>query len=208
MALSAHAGGFGEYAGYLVFNTSVNSSQTEAWTLINQYNYSITFTVTAPNLTINASNVTPVLTFSALNGTIPAGSNYQINVTAFIPYGAPANTVWSGYATAYASGGGGNGSVKIQIGTSKFIKVISRPYVPPKVKPKPKSQSTNSITNNTSNTLGASSEPANNNSNYLIYVVIILAMALIGAIAYILGMKSGKSEKTANNTSARTRKNK
>lgn len=183
------ADGFGEYAGYLIYNISINSSHTEAWTLINQYNTSIKFVITPPNLTINASNVTPVITFSVLNGTIPPNSNYQINVTAFIPYGAPANTVWTGYATAYASNANTSGSVKIQIGTSKFIKIISEPYIPPKPKKLPKTQQVNSTSNNT---IGPNQVPSNSSNNYLIYAVIVLAMALVAAVAYILGMKSPK----------------
>lgn len=182
LMITARAGGFGEYAGFLVYNQSINTSKTEYWTLVNQYNYSVAFRVIPPILNISSTNVTPNVTFSALNGTINPNSYYQINVTVFIPYGAPSNTFWSGYATAFASSANGNSSEKIQLGTAKLIEINSEPYIPPKAK---KTTSTTTIIQ-TSNTLSQNGNISLNDSTL---IIIVLVIALVGTFAYILGSR-------------------
>ncbi|MGI0100573.1 MAG: hypothetical protein ACREBH_02540 [Candidatus Micrarchaeaceae archaeon] len=184
------AQGFGEYSGFLIYNVSINSSHSEYWTLINNYNYSVNFTVIQPNLTIASSNVTPVLTFSALNGTIGPGQNFEINVTVFMPKGVAVNTTWHGYATAFASPTGNqSGAAKIQIGTAKYIQITSEPEVV--IKPK------TTVSTSTNTTVAQQQQSTNNNTpGYLSTVIIVvLALALVGVIAYVLGGRNKGTRK-------------
>jgi len=186
----AKADGFGEYSGFLIYNLSINSSQTEAWTLLNTYSYNITFYVLPPTFSgVNGSNVTPTLKFSALNGTIGGDSTYQINVTAYIPIGTPANATWQGYATAFAnSAKQGNSTARIQIGTAKLIKIRTYP------EPVKKTASTTSTTTTISPQPAASQQSPNNNSsnNSMEYfaIIAVLGAGLVGALAYILGSRN------------------
>jgi hypothetical protein len=198
-ALIIKADGFGEYSGYLIYDIPINSSHTEAWTLINSYNYTLSFYIQPPNLTIGSSNVTPTLKFSELNGTIAPDSNYQINVTVFIPVGAATNTTWQGYATAFASGHNqSNSSAKIQIGTAKLIQITSEPQVVIKKK------TTISTTTNTTapTTLIETSAPSSGNGvSDTTLIIAVLGAALVGAIAYILGSRNrnNNNKNTGNN---------
>ena len=193
MVAIAKADGFGEYSGFLIYNISINSTHTEAWTLINSYNYSLKFSITPPNLTINSSNVTPTLTFSTLNGTIAPDSNYQVNVTVFIPPGATTNTFWQGYATAFAvsASNQSNASAKIQIGTAKLIQITAEPEVIKKAKTTSTASTTVTSSAATTSIAAAASSPGIGDSTL---IIIVLAIALIAVIAYILGGKRRSSD--------------
>ena len=184
------AQGFGEYAGFLIYNISINSSHTEYWTLINNYNYTVSFYVMPPNLTIASSNVTPVLAFSSLNGTIGPGKSFQINVTAFIPIGAAVNTTWHGYATAFASTTGNqSGSAKVQIGTAKYIQIRALPEAVKKTK------TVSSTSANT--TVQQIPQSSNSGTNSSTIIIMVLVLALVGVIAYMLGGRGSGGKRKA-----------
>ena len=131
---SSNQGGFGEFAGQLIYNLTPGSSQVEYWTLINKFNYPFSFYVAPPQF--NKSGPTPpIITFSVTNGIIPANSNLTIavNVTApgwtsYIFSSKPAK--WSEYATAYAQPTANSGGAAISLGTAKLIQVtIPPPHV-------------------------------------------------------------------------------
>jgi hypothetical protein len=186
----ASANGFGEYSGFLIYNISINSSHTEAWTLLNSYNYSIGFYIVPPNLTINSSNVTPDLTFSTLNGTIARDSTYQVNVTVFIPVGATANTFWQGYATAFATvpSNQSNASAKIEIGTAKLIQITAEPQVIKKKKVTTTIANSTTPTNNQSTQASSASAPSGTvGVSYTDIILGVIIVALVAAVAYMAG---------------------
>lgn len=190
----AEANGFGEYSGYLVYNISINTSHTEAWTLINSYNYSLTFRIVPPNLTIGSSNVTPTLNFSVLNGTISADSNFQVNVTVYIPPNATVGTFWQGYATAFAASASNqsNASAKVQIGTAKLIQITAEPEVIKK--PKTTTTQSTTVTSVASTTSIAVAAASSTGISESTLIIIVLAILLIAVIAYVLGSKRRGSD--------------
>ena len=112
----ASSGSFGEMSGPLVYNAFVSSAQTRTWILINNYNFSLGFYITKPNL----SDIS--ISTSVTNGIIKANSNFQINVTVL----SNTNETTSGYITAYAVPNGTNSTgagASIQLAAIKSIEV-------------------------------------------------------------------------------------
>lgn len=122
------AGGFGELAGPLTFNLTQTDHQTQTWTLINAYNYSININILIPAI----SNV--VITTDTANGTsMPANSTLQVQVTA--TSSGTSSTVQTGgitaYITAIAGSNSTNTSTSINVGTRKELKIYLPAPAPP-----------------------------------------------------------------------------
>ena len=135
---SSDQGGFGEFSGNLVYILQSGASHTEYWTLVNKFNYPLSFSIVPP--AFNSTPTPPNLTFSVMNGTIPAGSNLTISVVATAPSWtsyifASKNSTWSGYATAYAkSASTATSGASIALGTAKLITItVAPPNVLPKI---------------------------------------------------------------------------
>ena len=101
---NVNQGGFGEFAGNLVYKLNPGESHVEYWTLINKFNYPISFQVTPPAYA-SVNDTSPIIHFSALNGTIPAGSNFTITVNVTAPgegayFLSTGPKTYSGYALA------------------------------------------------------------------------------------------------------------
>jgi hypothetical protein len=112
----ASSGSFGEVSGSLVYNAFISSAQTRTWTLVNNYNFSLGFYITQPNM----SNVS--ISTSVTNGIIKAGSYFPINVTVI----SHTTETRSGYITAYAVSNGMNstdGGASIRLATLKLIEI-------------------------------------------------------------------------------------
>jgi len=112
----ATSGSFGEIAGPLVYNGLVNGTQTRTWTIINNYNYSLTFYVINPNM----SNVS--ISPSVVTGIIKANSYFPINVTII----SHTSKTESAYIIAYVTTNNTNStnaSASIRLGASKLIEV-------------------------------------------------------------------------------------
>ena len=146
---SAQGGGFGEYAGQIIRNISIGSTQVNYWTLVNYYNYSLQFYIVPQNFS-NAPGA-PKVNYSedctpSNLCTILANNTYQINITIFVPLDSTVNRTWSGYTTAYVPPNSSNSSAQIQQGTSKLLEIT--------VVPKPITTTTTSIptTSATTNT--------------------------------------------------------
>ena len=128
---SSDQGGFGEFSGNLVYILQSGASHTEYWTLVNKFNYPVSFSIVPP--AFNSTPTPPNLTFSVMNGTIPAGSNLTISVVATSPSWvsyifASKNNTWSGYATAYAkSASTASSGASIALGTAKLITITVEP---------------------------------------------------------------------------------
>lgn len=124
-------GGFGEFGGQVTYILPSGSSHTEYWTLVNKFNYPVSFYIVPP--AFNSSPTPPNLAFSVMNGTIPADSNLTISVIATAPQWtsyifATKNSTWSGYATAYAtSASSATGGASIALGTAKLITITAEP---------------------------------------------------------------------------------
>jgi hypothetical protein len=215
----AKADGFGEYAGFLIYNQSINTSHSEYWTLVNQFNKTLSFTISEPNITQNAT-VYPNITYRSQNGTIlipstifypsgdlltegktyyiPPESTYTINVTVFLPIGVTVNHTWSGYSEAIASTSSGNSSASVNIGTAKLLEINSEPQIIKKQK------TTTTIPTNTTNTTKNTtkvvtvSSPVNNSSSTVMtleYVVITLVIVIVAFMAYMLGSRKAVAKK-------------
>ncbi len=128
---SSDQGGFGEFSGNLVYVLQSGGSHTEYWTLVNKFNYPVSFSIVPP--AFNSTPTPPNLAFSVMNGTIPAGSNLTISVVATAPSWtsyifASKNNTWSGYATAYAkSASTATSGASIALGTAKLITITMAP---------------------------------------------------------------------------------
>jgi hypothetical protein len=108
----ASAGGFGEYAGILTFNT-LSGMNTQTWTLVNTYNHSIQFSITKPAI----EGVT-ITTSPANGGTIPANSAFPVEVTVSGVTTSSINPT-TAYITAQVVNGGSSNSSTITLATSK-----------------------------------------------------------------------------------------
>ena len=128
---SSNQGGFGEFSGDLIYALKSGASHTEYWTLVNKFNYPVSFYIVPP--AFNSTPTPPNLTFSVMNGTIPAGANLTISVIATSPSWtsyifASKNSTWSGYATAYAkSASNATSGASIALGTAKLITITVEP---------------------------------------------------------------------------------
>jgi hypothetical protein len=129
---NVNQGGFGEFAGNLVYKLNPGESHVEYWTLINKFNYPISFQVTPPAYA-SVNDTSPIIHFSALNGTIPAGSNFTITVNVTAPgegayFLSTGPKTYSGYALAASKPAASSaGGASIALGTAKIIQVTITP---------------------------------------------------------------------------------
>ena len=194
LAAMPSAQGFGEYSGHLIYNVSVNSSHTEYWTLINNYNYSLSFYIVPPNLTSSSSNVTPELTFSVMNGSIGPGKTYTINVTAYVPAYATPGTTWQGYATAFANPSGNQtGAARVQIGTAKYMQITAEPAA---VKKSIKATTTIPAASNATagQQTATHASQGSEQEGIIIGIIIALVVVLIAGVSYAIGSRGRKKK--------------
>lgn len=135
----AYANGFGEVATgpckCLPFSVMPGQTENLTWTLVNSYQYPLSFYI-QPAVFKAANGTVPNVTYQPINGTIPANSTIGITIQVKLPRNASVNSSWSAYATAFASSAPGSGT-KIAIGTAKLLEITSLPTttttIPPSV---------------------------------------------------------------------------
>lgn len=207
MAL-ATSGSFGEIAGPLTYNAFITSSQTRVWTIVNNYNFSLQFYVTKPNLT-DAS-----ITTSVSGGIINADSYYPINVTIVSHTTDTQSAYISAYAASNSTGSTGVGS-SIRLGVVKLIEINGTDVVANNQVPPLNSSANNSVQNSGTTSItgggqniqgaattvgtgivqstnasaqGSSAASATSVSTYLI-VGVIAVLVIICALGYFITKK-------------------
>lgn len=148
----SHAGSLGEYSGTIGGNIPIGTAQNYIWILFNTENTPINFYL-IPG-TFGNSQGTPIVTYSSMNGVIPANGIFRITVNIAIPSDATVNTMWSNYTTATSQSTNSNNGSQIQIATTKSISIMSTPA--PTTTTTTSSTSTSSTSTSTSTTTSIS----------------------------------------------------
>ncbi|MEM0201200.1 MAG: hypothetical protein QXD23_02235 [Candidatus Micrarchaeaceae archaeon] len=122
-------GQFGEIAGQPHFNVSLGSSQSLNITLINDGSTPINFKTLLPNLNQIVNTTTPIITAYPMNGTIKPNSDFNVNITVYMPYNKnKPGLTWEGVLqfveTSNSSISSGTG-VQVVAGLAKIISITS-----------------------------------------------------------------------------------
>ena len=180
----AASGSFGEVASSspcqcTMFNAT---NTTGAWVLVNNFNYSLSFSVIEPRL----NNVS--IGLSAMNGTIAPYAVYQINIS--VSTNASVNE--SGYLTAYAENaghGGAGGGNQTKLTVSKLIEITGSI---------PKASKTH-VSATTSQGAATSSSPAaavpvsSGSTRTIIAFIAVIAAVIVAIVGYRMLKRGGKS---------------
>jgi hypothetical protein len=124
----------GEVAGQPHFMVSLGGTNTITITVVSQAPYPLPVKVILPTLTSKDANaITPTITASVMEGSIPPGGDLHINVTVYMPGGTnKLGYNWTGVMQVIAvpnSTSGSGGGAQIMEGVAKIVTITATAHM-------------------------------------------------------------------------------